>query len=118
MTLNDQSATVAVLKERVKGFVQERNWEKYHNPKDLAESISIEAAELLEVFQWASAEKALDFKNDPTRLRRVREELADVLIYCLSMTNSMELDLSVTITDKLVADSVKYPIDKCRERRF
>ena len=112
----DQSVSVADLKERVKEFVHMRDWEKYHNPKDLAESICIEAAELLEIFQWVSVEKALTFKKDSTKLRRVNEELADVLIYCLSMANAMEIEVSNIIAEKLATDSMKYPVEEYRRK--
>jgi NTP pyrophosphatase (non-canonical NTP hydrolase) len=110
--LSDRIVSVAALKERVKDFVHRRNWEGYHNPKDLAESICIEAAELLEIFQWMPVEKALALKNNPTKLKRVAEELADTLIYCFSMANAMELDVSSIVAQKLVSNNAKYPVDK------
>jgi NTP pyrophosphatase (non-canonical NTP hydrolase) len=97
---------------RVKDFVRSRDWERYHNPKNLAESICIEAAELLEIFQWVPDEKALTFRNDSTKLQRVTEELADILIYCLSMANAMEIEVSSIIIEKLAVDSMKYPVEE------
>ena len=114
--MSDRDVSVADLKERVKDFVHRRNWEGYHNPKDLAESICIEAAELLEIFQWMSVEKALALRNKPTKLTRVAEELSDILIYCLSMANAMEFDISSIVAGKLVSNSAKYPIEKRVEK--
>jgi NTP pyrophosphatase (non-canonical NTP hydrolase) len=114
--LLDSKSTVQELKASVRDFVAERDWLKYHNPKDLAEAICVEAAELLELFQWVSSEEAVSWKSDPSKLSRIKEELADVLIYCLSMANVMEIDVSEAVLSKLKADSVKYPADKYRGR--
>ncbi len=86
-------------------FRDARNWRQYHNPKDLAISISIEAAELLEDFQWISNEEALK-KNQ----ENIREEIADVLIYSLMLCSDLELDVKKIIEDKIVKNEKKYPI--------
>ncbi len=108
----DSEATIQNLKTLVRDFVIKRNWVKYHNPKDLAEAICIEAAELLEVFQWATVEEAFSFKNIPSKMNRIRDELADVFIYCLSMANALEIDLSSAVSEKLSKNEAKYPADK------
>ncbi|MCX8183023.1 MAG: nucleotide pyrophosphohydrolase [Crenarchaeota archaeon] len=100
------------MKNRVREFVSKRGWEKYHNPKDLAEAICIEAAELLEVFQWASVEEALSWRKDSSKMGSLREELADVLIYCLSMANTLGIDLSEAVFRKLEKNEEKYPAEK------
>jgi len=92
--LEDQNVSVQDLKKAVEDFVESRDWKKYHNPKDLAESICIEAAELLEIFHWVPSEEVLVWKNNPVKRSRIMEELADVLIYCLSMANAMEIQIS------------------------
>jgi len=108
----DSEATFQELKELVRGFIAERGWEKYHNPKDLAEAICVEAAELLEVFQWSTVQEASTWGNDPSKMERIREELADVLIYCMSMANTLNIDLSETILRKLEKNEEKYPAEK------
>lgn len=110
--MDDQDVSVQDLKKAVEDFVEIRDWKKYHNPKDLAESICIEAAELLEIFHWVPSEETLIWKNDPSKRSRVMEELADVLIYCLSMANAMEIQISTVITQKLARNNAKYPVDK------
>ena len=110
--MDDQDVSVQDLKKAVEDFVEIRDWKKYHNPKDLAESICIEAAELLEIFHWVPSEKTLAWKNNPSKRSRVMEELADVLIYCLSMANAMEIQISTVITQKLARNNAKYPVDK------
>lgn len=112
----DYRTTIQELKELVRDFVVERDWLKYHNPKDLAEAICIEAAELLEVFQWASPEETLSWKDDRSKLSRVEEELADVVIYCLSMANVMGIDISNAVVEKVKENAAKYPADKYRGR--
>ncbi|MGC8576380.1 MAG: nucleotide pyrophosphohydrolase [Thermoproteota archaeon] len=108
----DSKTTLQELKVLVKDFVNRRNWAKYHNPKDLAESICIEAAELLEIFQWATAEEASSWKNDPSKIDSIKDELADVLIYCFSMANALDVDLSEAILKKLEKNEKKYPVEK------
>lgn len=110
----DKETSVADLKDAVRSFVHERDWEKYHNPKDLAESICIEAAELLQLFQWVSPVEVSGYQNDPSKQERVKEELADVLIYCLSMANTMKIDLTTTIMSKLETNKKKYPKEQYR----
>lgn len=108
----DSEATVQDLKMLVKDFIAKRSWEKYHNPKDLAEAVCIEAAELLEVFQWSTVEEASSWRNVSPKMDSVKEELADVLIYCLSMANVLNIDLSEAVFKKLEKNEAKYPVDK------
>lgn len=88
-------------------FRDDRNWQQFHNPKDLALSISLEAAELLEVFQWSGADTSINGNKD-----RVQEELADILIYCVLMAEACGLDIEQLIKNKLLINSSKYPIEK------
>jgi NTP pyrophosphatase (non-canonical NTP hydrolase) len=90
----------------VNKFRDDRNWRQYHDPKDLAISISIEAAELLEDFQWISSEKALQENKE-----NIREEIADVLIYALMLCSDLELDVKQIVEEKLEKNSDKYPVD-------
>ena len=112
MSKNDGNTVVEELIGNVRDFLREREWEKYHNPKDLAESICIEAAELLQVFQWVRSEESDQFKNDPSKVHQIREELADVVIYCLSMANTLNLDLTKAVLDKIEQNKKKYPINR------
>ena len=92
------------IKEELLMFQKERNWKKFHTPENLAKSISIEAAELLEHFQW---QKEYD-ENE------VADELADVLIYCLYMADAMGFDVKEIILNKMEKNAIKYPIDKSK----
>lgn len=93
--------------ENINKFRDERNWRQFHNEKDLAISISIEASELLELFQWKSSEETVSNK-----LSQLKEELADVLIYSLMLADNLDLDVEKIIQDKLNLNAKKYPISK------
>ena len=96
---------------RVIQFRDERNWRQFHTPKDLAISLSLEAAELLEVFQWSGTDLACR-----DRLDRIREELADVLSYCVLMADVCGLDLDEILREKVAKNEAKYPVEKARGR--
>lgn len=82
-------------------------WNQFHSPKNLSMSIAIEATELMELFQWSN-----EGDIDDISMNRVREELADVVIYCLSMANALELDLTTAVKAKVIANAKKYPVDR------
>jgi len=92
-------------------YVTERDWKKYHNPKDIAISIAIESSELLELFQWKPDPLESGRLNEGLK-KRFGEELADIVIYCACMANSLGLDLSEVLLDKIQKNKNKYPIKK------
>ena len=92
------------LMDEIIKFQKERDWKQFHTPENLAKSISIEAAELLEHFQWG---KEYDIGD-------VSEELADVLIYCFYMADSLDLDISEIMLNKMEKNAIKYPIDRSK----
>lgn len=94
-------------KEMALKFRDDRNWKQFHNPKDLAISISLEASELLEVFQWSGADITCEGK-----LEKVKEELADVANYCLLMADACGLDLDEIVQTKIKRNNEKYPVEK------
>ena len=110
--MTDDATTVAALRARVAEFVRERDWEKYHRPANLAKAISVEAAELLELFQWRSDSEAVD----PALKARVEDELADVVIYCLSAANALGIDLSDAVLRKLERNADRYLAEEWRGR--
>lgn len=114
--MKDTKTSVEELKIAVNKFLHERDWEKYHNPKDLAESICIEAAELLELFQWIKPEDSAKFKTDPLKIKEIQEELADIVIYCLSFANTGGIDLTKAILNKIELNKKKYPVDLYKEK--
>jgi len=98
------SSDLAELREALVRFREERRWGVYHNPKDLAVALSVEAGELLEVFLWKSGEEA--------DLERVKEELADVMAYALLLAERCNLDVRQIVLDKIAQNALKYPVDK------
>lgn len=92
------------LTDKINVFRDERNWRQYHNPKDLALSLSLEASELLENFQWVSAEEGAEKNRE-----NIKDELADVFIYGLMMADDLDIDMNEAIIEKLKKNAVKYP---------
>ncbi len=90
---------------RIRQFTSDRDWEQFHTPANLAKSISIEANELLECFQWS------DMDYD---LEHVKEELADVIVYCQNMLDVLGLDADAIVNSKMTKNESKYPVDKAR----
>ena len=103
--------TIEEIMDEILKFRDDRDWKQFHTPKDLAISISLEAAELLEVFQWSGTDLKAEDKRD-----RIEEELADVLIYCFLMANAARVDIDEIITRKLHTNSEKYPTEKSHGR--
>jgi len=114
--MNDQTTTVAELRTLVDDFVAERDWQQFHSPKNISMALAIEAAELMEHFQWITIDASRDVANHPKELAAVAEELADVLSYSLAMANSLGIDLASTIEAKMVKNAQKYPAAEFRGR--
>ena len=91
--------------ERIRRFTADRDWEQFHTPANLAKSISIEANELLECFQW---------NDEQFDLEAVKEELADVMVYCINMLDRLQLDPDEIINAKMTRNEAKYPVEKAR----
>lgn len=90
-------------------FRDDRDWKQFHNPKDLAISISLESAELLEVFQWSGSDVSGKNKKD-----KIKEELADVINYCVLMADACNLDIDQIVQDKIKKNNEKYPVEKAK----
>lgn len=98
--------------EQVIKFRDDRNWKQFHNPKDLAISLSLEASELLEVFQWSGDDLTVCSKRN-----KIKEELADIANYCILMADACDLDLDEIIREKLKRNAEKYPVEKAYGRK-
>ncbi|WP_372725898.1 nucleotide pyrophosphohydrolase [Novipirellula sp.] len=107
--MSDETTTVNELRILVEKFVAERDWHSFHNPKNLSMSLAIEAAELMEHFQWLTLEEGAKVKLDEKRKHEAGEELADCLAYVIAIANAMEIDLSETLRAKMIQNAVKYP---------
>ena len=104
------------LQKRALEFRDERDWEQFHNAKDLAISLSLEAAEVLEMFQWKSLASVESLLQDPAFRSRISQELADVLIYLLLLSDRLGIDLSKAFAEKMAINDEKYPVDKAYGR--
>jgi len=108
----DVDTTMGALREAVQKFVSARNWAVYHTPKNLASSIAIEAAEIMEHFQWLTIEEGNALMEENDARAEVADELADVMIYCLSFANATGIDVSDAILKKLAHNETRFPISK------
>jgi NTP pyrophosphatase (non-canonical NTP hydrolase) len=106
------SDPLRALRDALRRFSAERDWDRYHAPKNLAMALSVEAAELLEHFQWLSEQESQNLSAQ--QLAKVREEIADVLIYLVRLADKLDVDLIAAARDKLVVNAQKYPVDKAR----
>ena len=100
------------LKGRVRDFVEERDWQRFHSPKNLAMALSVEASELVELFQWLTEEESATLDAD--RRLRVADELADVLWFLVRIADRLDIDLLEAAGNKLAANAAKYPADRVR----
>jgi dCTP diphosphatase len=112
----DPETTLGALRQAVAAFVDARDWRPFHTAKNLSISIAIEAAELMERFQWLTPEQAQAATQDPGGRAAVADELADVLIYCLSLSNALEMDVSAAVLAKLAVNEQRYPAAEFRGR--
>lgn len=110
--MTDDATTVEDLKTVVSEFVDKRQWQRFHNPKNLSMALAIEVAELMEHFQWETAEQANVVMDDPDRAKQVTEEVADCLSYLLAIASRLDIDLSTALRDKMIRNAEKYPIVK------
>ncbi len=103
---------LAELKQRVREFVAERDWDRFHSPKNLAMALSVEASELVELFQWITEEESAAL--DAGRRQRAAEELADVLWFLVRVADRLDIDLLEAAEAKLVQNAKKYPVERVR----
>jgi dCTP diphosphatase len=106
------SVSLEDLRDTLRGFASARDWDQFHSPKNLAIALSVEAGELLEHFQWLSDLESATLM--PEKLAKIREELADVLLYLVRLADKLEVDLAAAAVDKIEINSKRYPIDKAR----
>jgi len=113
---SDTDTTVGSLREAVARFVDAREWRPFHTPKNLSMSIAIEAAELMESFQRLTTDEARAAAEDANERAAIADELADIVIYCLSLSNALDLDVSSAVLGKLQTNEDRYPADEFRGR--
>jgi len=98
------------LKQHIKDFIHVRDWEQYHAPKNLAMALSVEAAEIVEIFQWKKADEPLS----PSEQEHLRQEISDVFVYLLELAEKFEIDIVQAAKEKMILNGEKYPVEKVR----
>jgi dCTP diphosphatase len=116
--MTDDSTPVADLRKIVAHFVAERQWERYHDAKNLAMSIAIEAGELMEHFQWVRSDELPALLANEERRAAIVDEVADVACYILALANALQIDISSALTAKIAKNALKYPVEQFRGRYF
>lgn len=116
MAKDDSDTTVRELQDDVRRFCEERDWDRFHTPKDLAIGMATEAAELLEIFRFKDDAQCRAAVADPERGKDVRDELSDVLYFVLRFAQMNGIDLTSSLRSKIRDDAAKYPADVCRGR--
>ena len=114
----DESTMLAQLRRLMADFVAERDWETYHDAKNLSMAIAIEAAELMECFQWVRNEELAALTRDADVRAQITDEVADILCFVLALANVLELDLSTAVEQKMAKNAAKYPPETFRGRYF
>jgi len=114
--MSDDATTVARLREMVRQFVEARDWRQFHTPKNISMALAIEAAELMEHYQWIDGPASRAVGQRPEKLAAVAEELADVLCYALALANELGIDVATAMRDKMAKNEQKYPAEEFRGR--
>ncbi|MCR4313308.1 MAG: nucleotide pyrophosphohydrolase [Candidatus Roizmanbacteria bacterium] len=103
-----------LILENIKKFRDERDWKKFHNPKDMAEAISIESSELLELFLWKTKEQSIEFVNNKKNQEEISDEVADVMMFLIEFSDNCGIDIEKAIEKKLQKNAKKYPVNKAK----
>lgn len=108
--------SIASLQGQLRAFAAERDWEPFHTPKNLVMALAGEVGELTEIFQWLTPAESVAVMSDEVRAGQVRDELADVFAYLLSVADALDVDLERALADKMVKNAAKYPVEAARGR--
>lgn len=114
--MTDETTSVNDLRELLRSFVNARDWNQFHSPKNLSMALAIEVGELMEHFQWITPEASREVAHDENKLNEVREELADVMCYVLAIANELNIDVASAMREKMKKNELKYPADEYRGR--
>ena len=110
--MEDEEKKIHELKEKVKEFCEERDWDQFHNAKELIIALTIEASELLEPFRWKTAEEVEEIMKDEQKREAIGEEMADVLYFLVRLAQRYDIDLSEELDKKMEKNNEKYPVEK------
>lgn len=106
--------TIDDLRQQIRQFAAERDWEQFHAPKNLVMALVGEVGELTEIFQWLTAEESARVMSDPAQATHVREEIADVLAYLLRLADVLDVDIAEAFSEKMIKNAAKYPVEQAR----
>ena len=112
--VKDDERKIHELKQKVKEFCEVRDWDQFHDAKELAIGLSIEASELLEIFRWKKSEEIKELFNDEKRKEDIEDEMADILYFLVRIAQIYDIDLSESLDKKMQKNELKYPIDKAK----
>lgn len=110
----DHERKIHELKEKIKEFCDARDWDQFHNAKELAIALSIEASELLEIFRWKSPEEVKGLFENPRKKEDIEDEMADILYFLVRMAQRYDIDLSDALDRKMEKNNIKYPVEKAK----
>lgn len=110
----DNNSEFKSIQQQLRLFAKERDWEKYHNPKNLSMALIVETAELVEIFQWMDSKESENIINSKEVLESVSHELADIMLYALRLSDVFKIDIIKAMNDKIIINSKKYPINKSK----
>lgn len=111
--MSKENLNLDVIKEKLKQFSKERDWDQYHSPKNLAMALSVEVAELVEIFQWSNDGGIKEVENEQTR-KEIEEEIADIFNYLMKFVDLMDIDLEKISLEKIQKNDEKYPVEKSK----
>ncbi len=114
--MSDAATTVQVLREIVRRFAADRDWEQFHSPKNLSMGMAVEAAELMEHFLWVEGDVSRRLADDPEKKTQIADEIADVAAYVFNLCNVLDIDLSEAFRAKMLKNEAKYPVEEYRGR--
>lgn len=100
------------IEKLIKNFVNERQWDQFHSPKNLSMALNVEASELLEIFQWMPESESKSVMNDPVKMKAIQEELADIAYYLILMSSKLNINLEQAMLEKMKLNESKYPANK------
>lgn len=109
-----KSIDTAKLVGIINKFSTDRDWDQFHSIKNLSMALNVEASELAEIFQWMSEEGSNKIVENPVELQKVKEELADILVYMLRISSKLNIDLEEAVVNKMIVNEKKYPVDLVR----
>jgi NTP pyrophosphatase (non-canonical NTP hydrolase) len=112
--MKDEILNITKLKNKIEYFASERDWNQFHTPKNLAMALSVEASELVEIFQWLTQEESLNVSKDTKLKERVAEEVSDVLTYAIRLCDILNIDMEEALLKKIVKNGEKYPVEKAK----